>query len=1018
MIEVPRHLAVGCSGTGFMRTNSHLRIAQHTAGPTPHTAPEGTEPGGITQDVSQRRSAAAAAAAAAAVAATATSQARTHTSLFQALLLHSSAGHVAAAVGARRNSAQLPALAGPPDGPDAVVLDSCRRCAAFSASDFLADAPDLELAGEDPYWRDWLTAPPGDLSSSGGGGGGGGGGGSRAMKHAAVTGGPGDVRRQQCRRVGSFLGAVRNNEELEAYRQRIVRYVRSPQYRARAASIARPSSSPPTSPPTSVSRGILISAGGARYTANLIVTLHVVRHHWGCKLPVEVAWQGPEEMDNVTWASLERHFAPIWGFDVRAAPHPVPELHSASFQPTSYSGKVYALALCSFREQVLMLDADSLPLKNPETLFEDPRFVKHGSLFWPDAWTAQAHSSVYGLYGIDYGKAQRVLSQGLGFGRRDAESGQLLFDRARHLDVLEALLMINRHPTANRFLLWGDKDSFSLAFAAVGKAHCYNQVSAPPSAYLLWSPDKLLTKATSQRGPGWLLGGFVQHLEDVPYVYGMDDTDNRRQAQLQGEGPAAQAHPRSRGDLRGMSSPSGEMHGANASRTSSASAAEPEKPATALPLPLPPLLSSDVPRAKSPAVAMNSSQSIPPTPVTAAAVRLAATPSQPEEPMAGASSALTSSSSPSSSSSSCASSPSPLTGLVSAAFLHRTMAKLRADAEPALLQLITAPMTQRWASYFLAHDNLGPTRGVPWDYCVPESAVEIVKASGSAGLDWAGGGGGGGFGGRGGPPAAAALPSDGITPEASSKAPGQAQGLWTWLRQRNWSGGGGGGGGDEHEPGGGGVGCDGRGNGTCRVRRWRRPPRPREEPLPPPQLLGGDGSEQERGDGACPLDELYDYLKAVDSGLPLDRHPPLEALCANEVHDYVATANAALDRAAAAALAAAAAAATIGGRRPVEDPSFLAAFRDTQAAGQLNRVPLPRSPAADFYPYIEAKVIRVASPPRPLPAVQYDWQDPWPCETAPFVSAIRASYMAYVWLHEHQREFPIVMQGAPGGKRG
>ncbi len=40
-----------------------------------------------------------------------------------------------------------------------------------------------------------------------------------------------------------------------------------------------------------------------------------------------LALQGPAEMDSVTWAALQRHFGPLRGFDVTAAPHPVPELH-------------------------------------------------------------------------------------------------------------------------------------------------------------------------------------------------------------------------------------------------------------------------------------------------------------------------------------------------------------------------------------------------------------------------------------------------------------------------------------------------------------------------------------------------------------------------------------------------------------------------------------------------------------------------------------------------------------------
>ncbi len=43
----------------------------------------------------------------------------------------------------------------------------------------------------------------------------------------------------------------------------------------------------------------------------------------------------------------------------------------------------------------------------------------------------------------------------------------------------------------------------------------------PAAGFFHWSPDRLLHKPTKQQGPGWLLGGFVQNIEDQPYVYGV-----------------------------------------------------------------------------------------------------------------------------------------------------------------------------------------------------------------------------------------------------------------------------------------------------------------------------------------------------------------------------------------------------------------------------------------------------------------------------------------------------------------
>lgn len=48
--------------------------------------------------------------------------------------------------------------------------------------------------------------------------------------------------------------------------------------------------------------------------------------------------------------------------------------------------------------QVLLLDADCQPLRQPEALFELPAYKEHGNVFWADYWTAnsapEVHSSI------------------------------------------------------------------------------------------------------------------------------------------------------------------------------------------------------------------------------------------------------------------------------------------------------------------------------------------------------------------------------------------------------------------------------------------------------------------------------------------------------------------------------------------------------------------------------------------------------------------------------------------------
>lgn len=71
----------------------------------------------------------------------------------------------------------------------------------------------------------------------------------------------------------------------------------------------------------------------------------------------------------------------------------------------------------------------------------------------------------------------------------------------------------------------------------------------------------------------------------------------------------------------------------------------------------------------------------------------------------------------------------------------------------------------RWVQYYLAHDCVGPTRGVPWDYVAPPSAFNVLATTPTMGWGVAAAPGpadppeplGGGAGGEAGGPAAALL---------------------------------------------------------------------------------------------------------------------------------------------------------------------------------------------------------------------------------------------------------------------
>ena len=85
----------------------------------------------------------------------------------------------------------------------------------------------------------------------------------------------------------------------------------------------------------------------------------------------------------------------------------------------SWKVKVFALYAAPF-EEVLLLDGDSTPLRDPAYLFDHPAFRRHGSMFFPDAGCAPLpFFRLLGRQDLWHGGARQWAT----------ESGQLLFNR-------------------------------------------------------------------------------------------------------------------------------------------------------------------------------------------------------------------------------------------------------------------------------------------------------------------------------------------------------------------------------------------------------------------------------------------------------------------------------------------------------------------------------------------------------------------------------------------------------------
>eukprot|EP00877_Chromochloris_zofingiensis_P010931 jgi/Chrzof1/6091/Cz17g09110.t1 len=213
-------------------------------------------------------------------------------------------------------------------------------------------------------------------------------------------------------------------------------------------------------------------------------------------------------MDSTTLAQINDKFGPVYGLNLAAMPYPA---HHKRVDIRRWVGKVYALLFTRFTE-VLMLDSDSVPLADPAELFKDRMYQRYGNLFWPALRDDWVKDSVYDLLGLNVTLAKPILRAGCGGTHRDTESGQLLMNRARHMDAIQFIFWVNTfHKRLYGEYFWGDKDTFSLGFAAAGKAHLFTQVSVPMGGLFAHGDNVIRYKSNNTVADGWMFIGPVQH---------------------------------------------------------------------------------------------------------------------------------------------------------------------------------------------------------------------------------------------------------------------------------------------------------------------------------------------------------------------------------------------------------------------------------------------------------------------------------------------------------------------------
>lgn len=194
------------------------------------------------------------------------------------------------------------------------------------------------------------------------------------------------------------------------------------------------------------SRGIVTLAGGKIYFLNAFINLKILRE-LGCKLPFEWFYLGDEMTDKMKEKAME--ITNIKLIDLGGT-------GDKTQGRGGWQNKVESVINSSF-DEILFLDADSFPLRDPEYLFDHPFFKDTGAVFWPDPffWDAQGLANIKRIFGVDVPA-------------RQIESGQMMFRKPRCMPGLLKTRELNKNSEITYRYLYGDKDTFIIGATQAG----------------------------------------------------------------------------------------------------------------------------------------------------------------------------------------------------------------------------------------------------------------------------------------------------------------------------------------------------------------------------------------------------------------------------------------------------------------------------------------------------------------------------------------------------------------------
>ncbi|KWU45631.1 hypothetical protein RHOSPDRAFT_32939 [Rhodotorula sp. JG-1b] len=260
----------------------------------------------------------------------------------------------------------------------------------------------------------------------------------------SLTCGNPSVRREQnqlhFRNNLEFWNGI-DEDRVRELRQELVGVLRTEERNGRFDAVA--SSGP-------LKRGIVWTAGNADTFDRVLVSLRLLRNSYNSSLPALIFHfpsESPSEGHLAEFATLDAHVSSLTALD-----------KAGGGRTKSFHLKGAALVEATKRfDEVLMLDSDNIPVRDPAFLFDSVEFKEMGAVFWPDYWKDQPENAIWSILGVQCRDEFTI------------EAGQVLLRKSDHLD---AILLVEYMLQDWEFwfqLSDGDKDLFRYAFLALRK---------------------------------------------------------------------------------------------------------------------------------------------------------------------------------------------------------------------------------------------------------------------------------------------------------------------------------------------------------------------------------------------------------------------------------------------------------------------------------------------------------------------------------------------------------------------